>query len=120
MKLIDLAKHQGKTIVITGAEGTGKGLLINDLTASIPATCTISATDINLKFNPWVDCEIVIIDGPFTERAITAVKDMMTQNYINCRTPGKEDKVVPTPQFILCSHTFPHTTDRRFMVINIG
>ena len=127
MTLLDLLRQRGKTLVLQGPQGCGKGLLARQLAEGPCSDAHIA--DLSAKgsrFNQWLKCSIktVIVEGvPKAAEDIEVVKSLIVSGRMVYEERGKAPKGVDVPNFIFCTSD-PEPldfgpNDRRFYVIKM-
>lgn len=126
MNLLELLKQRGKTLVLQGPQGCGKGLLAKQLAGD-----PYSEADIHdilgerSQFQHWLKDQVktVIVEGVPICKDIDKIKSLITCGRMVREQEGRASETVNTPQFIFCtSNPEPldfGLNDRRFYVIKM-
>jgi len=120
---------QGKVIIITGAEGSGKSSLAEALARSLGASLArITMLDFRVPARNvgWALTDTVIVEGfrPRRECDKARARALAVERTIVVKEEGMADREVPPPNFIFVSDGEDMLKldqhDRRFMAIHIG
>jgi ABC-type cobalamin/Fe3+-siderophores transport system ATPase subunit len=100
--LLDLAKQEGKTLMIMGPAGCGKSTLARQLS---PGTVEIHASDLYQKFNGFLDTDIIIIDtDAMNPSSLATIKTILRVDVIAISTRGKDLYNITPPTVILVGY----------------
>lgn len=113
---------QGKALVITGKQGSGKTSLAYRIGG--PKARIITHADIKRKFNSFLCNARTFIVDEVPIAKIQELKSFVANDDLEICTKGQDPVMIPMPQFIfVCTGDLNAlkslSTDRRFMVIDL-
>lgn len=124
MTYLELLKQRGKTLVLKGPQGCGKGLLYRQLIGKTVyyATGIDAIIDKRPGFKMWVDEEIkfIVVEGFPGAKDIEFIKSLVNSRCTICDRKGKEPVQIDTPIFIFCTSDKDIPDDQSFCVLEMG
>ena len=126
---LEWLEQQGKTLVIQGPQGCGKGLLASQLAKESGAFSVAHIDEITDKQSMaprWLDGQpkTVIVEGFSHFNKIDKIKSLTVTKKLSYERRGKEPVLLDVPTFIFCTSD-PDAlkfgvNERRFYVIKMG